>query len=150
MDKWFIFFKTRTFLSDPKLLNSSVCIQTLYSVHCWSTFTTLSLLGMMLQAWHTCIWRVSHILLCRYSQALSGWMGSIAAQLFSGLQRCTIRLMSEFWLGHSRTVRLVTNTLLRCLGFVLRVLVPMEGEFLSRFSSRISVLFSVHLCLDPD
>ena len=42
-------------------------------------------LGMTLQAWHTYIWGVSHIFLCRSSQSLSGWMGSIAAQLFSGL-----------------------------------------------------------------
>jgi hypothetical protein len=27
------------------------------------------------------------ILLCRSSQSLSGWMGSVAAQLFSGLSR---------------------------------------------------------------
>ena len=39
MDKKIDFLsKTRTFLSDPKRLNSSVSIQTLYSVLCWSTF----------------------------------------------------------------------------------------------------------------
>ena len=40
---------------------------------------------MTLQAWHTCIWGVSPILLCRSSQPLSGWMWSVTAQLFSGL-----------------------------------------------------------------
>ncbi|CDQ96921.1 unnamed protein product [Oncorhynchus mykiss] len=44
-------------------------------------------LGTTLQAWHTCFWGVSPILLCRSSQALLGWMGSFAAQLFSGLSR---------------------------------------------------------------
>ena len=47
----------------------------------------LSFMGMTLQAWHTCIWGISLILLCRSSPALSGWMGSVAAQLFSGLSR---------------------------------------------------------------
>uniref|UniRef100_A0A674AWU3 RAS guanyl releasing protein 1 n=1 Tax=Salmo trutta TaxID=8032 RepID=A0A674AWU3_SALTR len=45
----------------------------------------LFFLGMTLQAWHTCIWGVSPLLFCRSSQALSGCMGSVAAQLFSGL-----------------------------------------------------------------
>jgi hypothetical protein len=33
-------------------------------------------LGMVLQAWHTCIWGVSLILICITSQALLGCMGS--------------------------------------------------------------------------
>uniref|UniRef100_A0A8C7QSH2 Euchromatic histone-lysine N-methyltransferase 1b n=1 Tax=Oncorhynchus mykiss TaxID=8022 RepID=A0A8C7QSH2_ONCMY len=44
-------------------------------------------LGITLQPWHICIWVVSPILLCRSPQALSGWMGSVSAQLFSGLSR---------------------------------------------------------------
>jgi hypothetical protein len=44
-------------------------------------------INMTLQAWHTCNWGVSPILPCRSSQALSGWIGSIAAQLFSSLSR---------------------------------------------------------------
>ena len=39
-------------------------------------------LGMMLQAWHTCMWGVSPIRLSRSSQSLSDWMGSVVAQLF--------------------------------------------------------------------
>jgi hypothetical protein len=35
--------------------------------------TALSLFGMLLQAWHTCVWGVSPTLLYRFSQALSGW-----------------------------------------------------------------------------
>jgi len=42
---------------------------------------------MMLQAWHTYFWAVSPILLCRTSQAPSGWMGSVGAQPFSDLSR---------------------------------------------------------------
>ena len=67
-----------------------ISIQTLYSVLCWSTFwqrlQSWVFLGMTLQTWHICIWGGSPIL-CRSSQALSGWMGSVAAQLFSGLSR---------------------------------------------------------------
>ena len=46
--------------------------------------TASTLLGYV---WHTCIWGVSPILLCRSFQALSGWMGSVTAQLFSGFSR---------------------------------------------------------------
>ena len=53
--------------------------------HLWQRLQPWVFLGMMLQAWHTCIWGVSPIILYRSSQALSGWMGSIAAQLFSDL-----------------------------------------------------------------
>ena len=78
-----------------------ISIQTLYSVLCWSTFRApyfveapllkhlftqpRVFLGMTLQTWHTCIWEVSPILLCRSSHALSSWMGSVAAQQFSVL-----------------------------------------------------------------
>jgi hypothetical protein len=51
--------------------------------HLWQRLQPQVFLGMMLQARHTCICGVSLILLCRSSQALSGWMGSVAAQLFS-------------------------------------------------------------------
>ena len=103
---------------------------------------------MTLQAWHTCIWGISRIPLCRSFQALSGWMGSITAQLISGLSR-DVRLGSSpgLRLGHSR--KLVSKPLLRCLGCVLRVIVVMEGEpspqseVLSRFSSRISLYFAL-------
>ena len=55
--------------------------------HFWQRLQPQVLLGMSLQAWHTFIWGVSPILLCRSSQALSGWMVSVAAPLFSGLSR---------------------------------------------------------------
>ena len=55
--------------------------------HIWQRLQSQVFLGMTIQAWHTCIWRLSPILLCWSSQALSGWMGSIAAQLFSDLSR---------------------------------------------------------------
>ena len=65
--------------SDPLL-------STLYS-ELLASIKALSLLGMKLQAWHTCIWGVYPILFCRSSPALSGWMGRVAAQVFSGLSR---------------------------------------------------------------
>ena len=56
--------------------------------------------------------------------------------------------------------RLVPKVLLRCLGCVLRVLVLLEGEPSAQsevlssleqgFLKDLSVLFSVHLSLDPD
>ena len=84
--------------------------------------------------------------------ALSGWMGSVVAQLFSGLSR-DVRSGSSP--GHSRTFRALC-----CLGCVLRVIVLLEGEPSSQsevlsaleqvFIKDVSVLCSVHLCLDPD
>ena len=100
-------------------------------MHLWQRLQPPVFLGMSLQAWNTCIWGVSPILLCRSSQALSGWMGSIAAQLFSGLSR-DVRSGSSpgcGWVtqGHSETF---PKPLLRCLGCVLRVVVLLEGEHL--------------------
>ena len=50
----------------------------------WQRLQPCVFLGMTLQA---CIWGVSPIILCRSSQNLSGWMGSVAAQIFSSLSR---------------------------------------------------------------
>ena len=55
--------------------------------HLWHRVQPRVFMGMTLQAWHTCIWGVSPIFLCSTSQDLSSWMGSVAAQLFSGLSR---------------------------------------------------------------
>ena len=61
-------------------------------------------LGMTQKTLHTWIWGVSAILLCRSSQALSGWMGTIGGQPFSGLSReGSIGYKSGLWLSHSRT-----------------------------------------------
>ena len=82
---------------------------------------------MMLQAWHTCIWGVSPILLCRSSQALSGWMGSVAAQLLSPemFDRVQVRAPA----GPLNDIqRLVPKQHMRCIGCVLRVIVLLEGE----------------------
>jgi hypothetical protein len=84
--------------SDP-LLNTLL-------KHLWQRLQYWVFLGMMLQAWHTCIWGVSPVLHCTSSQALAGWMGSVTAQIFSvSLQRCLIGFKSGLWLGHSRTLR---------------------------------------------
>ena len=40
--------------------------------HLWQRLQPRVFLDMTLQAWHTCIWGVSPILLCRSSQAMSG------------------------------------------------------------------------------
>ena len=83
--------------------------------HRWQRLQPWFLLDMTLQAWHTCIWVVSPILLCRSSQALPGWMESVAAQLFSGLSR-DVRSGSSpgsDWAtqGHSETCPEATPTL---------------------------------------
>ena len=84
-------------------------------------------------------------------------MGSVAAaQLFSGLY-FQVRALA----GPLKDIqRLVPKPLLGCLGCVLRVIVLLEGEpspqseVLSAleqvFIKDLSVLCSVHLCLDPD
>ena len=91
-------------------------------------------------------------------QALSGWMGSVAAQLFSGLFR-DVRSGSSLGSGWD-IQRLVPKPLLRCLGCELRVVVLLEdepspqSEVLSAleqvFIKDLSVHCSVHLYLDPD
>ena len=75
--------------------------------HLWLWLKPWVFFGMTLQVWPTCIWEVSPILLCRSSQALSGWMGSVAAQIFSGISR-DVRVGSSLgsgWAtqGHSET-----------------------------------------------
>ena len=68
-----------------------ISIQTLYSVLCWSTFGSDYNLESS-WVWHyklgtPVFWGVSPNIFRRSSQALSGWMGSVAAQLFSGLSK---------------------------------------------------------------
>jgi hypothetical protein len=111
----------------------------------------LNPLWQRLQPWvfldmtHTCIWVVSPILLCRSSQDLSGWMGSVAAQLFAEMfNQVQVRALATQ--GHSETC---PKQLLWCLGCVLRVIVLFEGEpslqseAPIRFSSRISPYFAL-------
>jgi hypothetical protein len=103
---------------------------------------------------------VSFILLCRSSQELSGWMGSVAAQLFSGLSRDVRSVSSPVARPLKDNQRLAPKPLLRCLGCVLRVVVLLEGaplcqtEILSPleqvFIKELSVPFSVYLSLYPD
>ena len=102
-------------------------------------------------SWHTCIWRVSPILLCRFSQAQSGWMASVAAQLFSGW------VQDRALAGPLKNIqRLVPKPFLCCLCCVLRVVVLLEGEPLpqSEVLSALEQVFikdrSVLLSLDPD
>ena len=124
----------------------------------WQRVQPRVFLGMTLQTWHTCIWGDSLILLYRSSQALSGWMGSIVTQLISGLSR-DVRSGSSpgsGWAtqGHSETCP-EYNTLLCCIGCVLRVVVLLEGEpspqsedlsaLQKVFIKDLSVLCFVHL-----
>ena len=95
---------------------------------------------MTLQAWHTCIWGVSTILFCRSCQALSGWMGSVVAQLFSGFSR-DVRSGSSPGSGWTTQEH---SELLRCLGCVFRVVVLLEGE-LSPQSEVLSALEQVFI-----
>ena len=117
-------------------------------------------LGMMLQAWQTCIWGISPILLCRSTQALSGWMASlhsyfhVSPEMFDGVQ-----VWALDW-PLKGIQRLVQKPLLHRLGCVLRVVVLLEGETLPQsevlkaleqvFIKDLSVLCSVHLTRNPD
>ena len=87
-------------------------------------------------------------------------MGSVAAQLFSGLSRDD-RVQGRALAGPLKNIqRLVLKSLLHCLGCVLRVVVLLESEpsplseVLSAleqvFIKDLSLLCSVHLSLDPD
>ena len=105
---------------------------------------------MTLQAWHTCIWGVSPILLCRRSQALSSWIYSyfkVSLEMFDWVQ---------VWApaGPLKDIhRLDLKPLLCYLGCVLRVVVLLEGEpspqrswaHWSRFSSTISLYFALFI-----
>ncbi len=96
-------------------------------------------------------------ILCKSSQARSGWMGTIGGKTLSGLSRDVRWGPSQGWatLGHSQSC-----PLLCCLGCVLRVIVMLEGEPLAQsevlsaveqvFIENISVLCSIQLSLNPD
>ena len=66
-----------------------IVMQTLYSVLCKGSapLAALSHLGYNATTLAHLYLGSSPIPLCRSSQALSGWMGSVTAQLFSGLSR---------------------------------------------------------------
>jgi hypothetical protein len=127
--------------------------------HIWQWLQPQAILGMTTQARHNCIWVASPILLCRSSQTMSGWECCCTA-IFRSLQRCSIRFKSGLWLGHSMTFRDLSWShscvfLAVCLGSLSCWKVNLHPslrswDLWSRFSSRISVLFSVHLCLNCD
>lgn len=68
---------------------------------------------MMLQAWHTCFWVVSSILLCRPSRV------SVHSQPFSNLSRDV---------QQGSTYRVVPKPLLRYLGCVVWVIVLLQDK----------------------
>ena len=71
--------------------------------HLWQRLQPLVFLGMTLQAWHTCIWGLSPILMCRSVEILSSSVrldGELCCTaIFRFFQRCSI------WLGHSKTFK---------------------------------------------
>ena len=52
--------------------------------HLWQRLKPQVFVGMTLQAWHTCIWGVSPILLCRSSHALSGLVFALTCTVNCG------------------------------------------------------------------
>ena len=121
--------------------------------HIWQRLQHRVLLDLMLQAWHSCTWGVSPILLCRYSKTLPGWMGSVAAQLFSGLSR-DVRSGSSpgsGWAthGHSFLSRshsyIFLTVCLWSLSCWKENLCMMSWSLWSRFSSRISLYFALFI-----
>ena len=119
----------------------------------WQQFQPQVFLGMTLQAWHTFIWEVSPILLCKSFQVLSGWNGERrCTAIFRSLQRCSIGFKSGIWLDHSRTFRDLSRSqsciiLAVCLGWLTCWKVNLRPSlrswvFWSWFSSRISLYFA--------
>ena len=112
--------------------------------HLWQRLQPRVFLGMTLQAWLTCIWGVSPILLCRSSQVgLDGERR--CAAIFRSLQRCLIGFKSGLWLGRSRTFRDFSQS--HCcvvFGCVRRVAVLLEGEPLSQ-SEDLSTLEQIFI-----
>ena len=106
------------------MCNIYISIQTLYSVlcfkHLWQRLPPQVILGMTLRAWHTCIWEVSPILLCRAS--LHSYF-QVSPEMFDRV---------EVWAlaGPLKDIqRLVSKPLLHCLCCVLRVISP-QSELL--------------------
>ncbi len=119
--------------------------------HLWHRLQPQVFLSMMLQAWPTYFWAVSPILLCRTSQAPSGWMGSFSAQPFSGLSRDVQSgsSLGSGWAiqGHSQSLSCTHSfaTLAVCLGSLSCWKLNLHPSLRSRalwstFSSRISTL----------
>ena len=117
---------------------------------------------MTLHAWHTCIWGVSPIL-CSSSQALSGWMGAFMHSYFHLSPEMFVQVQVQVLAGPLNDIqRLVPKPLPHCLGCVPRQcpVVQLEGEPSPQsevlrtleqvFIKDLSVLCTVHLCLDPD
>ena len=118
-------------------------------------------MGMTLQVWHTCIWGVSPIILCRSSQALSDWRGASLSSYFKVSPEMFDRFQVRTVVGPLKDIqRRVPEPLLHCLACLLRVIVLLEGEpspqseVLSSleqgFVKDLPVLCSVHLSLNPD
>ena len=129
-----------------------ISIQTLYSVqlkHIWQRLQPRVFLGMTQQALLIWIWGFSAILICRSSQALSGWMGSVSGQpeMFDWVQvRVLAGPLRELSLSHSCVVLVV------CLGSLSCWMVNLQAqsEVLTAFIKDISVLCSIQLYLNPD
>ena len=90
-----------------------------------------------------------------YADPMKLWMGSVGAQLFSSLSRDV-----QVWLGHSRTFTDLSRSH-PCIGLAvcfrslscwkLNLHPTLRSWVLwSRFSSRMSLLCSIHISLNPD
>ena len=74
-------------IKNEKLKVTSESLHSTYLKHLGQQLQLRVFLSMKQQALHMWIWGFSAILLRRSSQALSGWMGTIGRQQFSGLSR---------------------------------------------------------------
>ena len=116
---------------------------------------------MPLQAWHTCIWGVSPILLADpLTLCQVGWGASLHSY-FQVSPELFVLIHFRALGGPLKDIhRFVPKPLLRCLGCVLRAVVLLEGEPLPQsellraleqvFIKDLSLLCSVHLSFDPD
>ena len=160
MKNFFFFFSLHTIPYKDKAIFANwnyiyISIKTLYSVLCWSTlaaFTASSLHGYDAASLAHLYFKGFSILLFRYSQSLSGWMGSIAAQRFSDLSRDVrhSRTFRDLSLSHSCIVLAVYLGLLSCW----KVNLHTESEVLTTleqvFTKDLSLLCIIYLFLNPD
>ena len=124
--------------------------------HLWRQFQPHVFLDTTLQACHTCIWGVLQFFSADPLKFCQVGRGALLHSYF----QVSLEIQDRIHAGPLKDIqRLVPKPLLHCLGCVLRVFVLFEGESLPQsqvlwaleqvFIKDLSVLWFVHLCLDP-
>ena len=145
----------------PHCKSSDPLLSTLLK-HLWQRLQPRVLLGMTLQAWHTCIWGVSPIPLQILSSSVRLDGERRCPAIFRSFQKCSNWVQVWTLAGPLKEIQtIVPKPLLRCLSCVVRVVVLLEGEPSPQyevlraleqvFIKDLSVLCAIHhSSLDPD